>query len=79
MISDYFQIAKKGEYIMKENEYRYCNDEGKEFHLDLVPKSNLCILCRKDDDPSELVLCNLTRADQQDEDEFECFAFELRK
>lgn len=27
-------------------------------------------------DPSEEVLCDLTSADRQDEEEFECFAFE---
>jgi Nucleotide modification associated domain 2 len=36
----------------------------------------LCLLCANDENPRELVLCNLNRLDQSDEkDEFKCSAF----
>ena len=49
-----------------------------EITTDLVPKPNLCLSCVKDDDPAEAHLCLLNRFDQQDEDEFRCFAYEPR-
>ena len=51
-------------------------DDGTEINPGLIAKPSLCVLCRKDDDPDEEILCTLTRADQQGEAEFECFAFE---
>ena len=54
---------------------KFFNDDGTEINPDLVPKPSLCVSCRKDGDPSEEVLCILTRADQEGESEFKCFAF----
>jgi hypothetical protein len=31
-----------------------------------------------DDNPDEEMLCNMTRYDQKDDDEFKCFAFKKR-
>ncbi len=56
----------------------FFNDDGTPINPELVPKPGLCILCLKDDDPNERILCILTRADEQDEPEFVCHAFEPR-
>lgn len=53
----------------------FYNDDGTEINPDLVPKPSLCVSCRNDDDPTEEILCILTRADQQDQVEFQCFAY----
>lgn len=57
----------------------FYNDDGTEINPDLVPKPGLCVSCKKDDDPSEEILCILTRADQQDAAEFQCFAYAPRE
>lgn len=54
----------------------YYDDDGNELNPDLIPKPGLCIICRKNDDPDEELICNLTRLDQRDEQEFKCFAYE---
>lgn len=62
---------------MNEDTPKYMNDDGTEFNPDLIPKPDLCITCKKDGlSGEEEVLCNLTRADQQGEDEFICEAYE---
>ncbi len=55
----------------------YYHDDGTEFNPDLIPHPPLCCLCAQADidDEFEIVLCNLTRAGQQFETEFECHAF----
>ncbi len=60
---------------------RYFDDDGNELNPDLIPKPALCISCAKDNngDPEEEILCNLNRLDQQDEDEFRCFAYEPKE
>ena len=63
---------------MTDPSFRIFDDDGAEINPDLISKPSLCVSCKKDGDPSEEVLCNLTRADQQDEEEFECFAFERK-
>lgn len=55
---------------------RFYDDDGKEINPELVAKPSLCLTCKKDGDPSEDVFCTLTRADQQDEAEFRCDAYE---
>jgi hypothetical protein len=54
----------------------YFDDDGNELNPNLIPKPGLCVGCRNDDDPSQEIVCNLTRLDQQDEPEFICFAYE---
>ena len=55
-------------------------NDGTEVNPDLIPKPNLCISCRKDGLlGKEEILCNLTRADQQGEKEFECGAYRYGK
>ena len=55
----------------------YFNDDGTEFNPDLIPKPSLCLACPNDDtdDEIERMLCNLTRADQQGEEDFICYAY----
>jgi hypothetical protein len=59
-----------------EHIHGFFNDDGTPINPELVPKPGLCILCRKDNKPSEEILCTLTRMDQQGSAEFICEAFE---
>ena len=64
---------------MTENEGpRHFNDDGTEFNPGLHPAPDLCVSCVKNEacDAKEDVLCNLTRADQQGDEVFLCFAYE---
>jgi hypothetical protein len=54
----------------------YFNDDGTEINPDEVRKPSLCVICKKDSDPNEEILCTLTRMDQMHDDEFICYAFE---
>jgi hypothetical protein len=67
------ESGMKGEY-----ESGFFRDDGTEINLGLIVKPTLCVTCRKDDDPEEEILCTLTRADQQGEKDFKCFAYEAR-
>ena len=60
---------------MNDSDPKYFNDDNSENNPDLIHKPSLCIICKKDGDPDEEMLCNLTRADQQGE-EFRCEAYE---
>lgn len=60
------------------SEGHYFFDDGTEFNPDLYPKPGLCLLCMKNGDPNEEILCNLNRMDQQGEDNFICHAFEKK-
>ena len=53
----------------------FFDDDGTEINPDLLPKPDLCVTCKKDDELSEESICVLTRFDQQDEPEFHCFAY----
>jgi len=65
---------------MEDNKPKYFDDDGTEINPDLVPKPDLCISCKKDGHVGEEeILCNLTRTDQQGEDEFHCEAYEPKK
>ena len=54
----------------------FYDDDGTEVNPDLIPKPDLCLICKKQDDPNEEILCSLNRMDQREDDEFKCFAFE---
>ncbi len=61
---------------MNEDIPKFFNDDGTEFNPDLIPKPDLCISCSKDGlSEQEDFLCNMIRADQQGEAEFECGAY----
>ncbi len=55
---------------------KYFDDDGTEVNPNFYPKPQLCLSCKKNDDPNEGILCNLNRLDQKDEQEFKCFAYE---
>ena len=56
---------------------KYFDDDGIEINADLISKPDLCITCKKNGlSGEEEILCNLTRADQQGQDEFVCDAYE---
>ncbi len=57
------------------NSPTYFDDDGTEINPDLYPKPQLCLSCKKNEDPKEEFLCNLTRLDQRDQPEFKCFAY----
>ena len=57
----------------------FFDDDGYEINTDLMIKPPLCITCINNDDPNEELLCNMTRYDQKDEREFQCFAYKKRK
>ena len=64
---------------MDNNQPKYYDDDGSEVNPDLIPKPTLCVSCKRDGmSGEEEVLCNLTRADQQGEEEFRCEAFEQK-
>ena len=52
------------------------DDNGKEINPDLMPKPDLCLICKKQDNTEEEILCALNRIDQRNDNEFKCFAFE---
>lgn len=54
----------------------YFDDDGNKLDPDIIPKPGLCLVCANEDNPYELVLCNLNRLDQVGEDEFKCGSFE---
>lgn len=54
----------------------FFDDDGNELNPDLYPKPQLCLSCKKDEDPNEEILCCLTRLDQIGEPEFKCYAYE---
>lgn len=57
----------------------FFRDDGTEINPDLIAEPSLRVSCRKDQDPHEEILCTLTQADHQGEEEFECFAFKLER
>lgn len=57
----------------------FFDDDGYEINTDLIKKPSLCITCLSDDNPKEEMLCNMTRYDQKDDNEFKCFAYKRRK
>lgn len=54
------------------------DDDGYEIIPELIKKPSLCLMCAKDDNPEEEMLCNLIRHDQAGEKEFKCHAFEKK-
>ena len=64
---------------MNEDIPKFYDDDGTEVNPDLIPKPSLCISCKKDEIPSEEILCDLTRMAQQGEEEFICGAYESRE
>ena len=53
----------------------FFDDDGNEINSDLIKKPSLCLTCVHDDDSNEELLCNMTRFDQRNENDFICFAY----
>ena len=53
----------------------FFDDDGYEINSELIKKPTLCLTCVHEDDPNEEPLCNMTRFDQQGEQEFKCFSY----
>ena len=53
----------------------YHNDDGTEIDPDLIPIPSMCLVCRHYTDIRQIVLCNLTRMDQSEDEEFTCYAY----
>ncbi len=54
----------------------FFDDDGTEINPNLIPTPELCLVCKKHNDPKEEILCTLNIIDQRNDDEFKCFAFE---
>lgn len=52
------------------------DDEGNAINPDLYPKPSLCLVCQKNEDPAEKLLCDLNRVDQRNSPDFKCGAFD---
>ncbi len=53
----------------------FFTDDGYEINVDLIKKPSLCLICRHNDVDEEEMLCTLTRYDQRNDAEFQCFGF----
>ena len=64
--------------MTEHDEPRYVNDDGTGFNPGLQPTPDLCVSCVKNEtqDAEEEVVCNLTKADQQDDEVFLCLAYQ---
>jgi len=64
---DFFDFLSEG---------NYWDDDGNRLDPDSIPMPNLCISCKHKDDKRQLILCNLNRLDQREEDSFKCYSYE---
>lgn len=65
---------------MTEHVPKYFDDDGTEINPGLISKPDLCVTCKKDGlSGKEKILCILTCADQQGQDEFVCDAYEPKE
>jgi len=53
----------------------FFDDDDYEVNLDMVKKPGLCFSCQYENDPNEEFLCQMTRADQKDDKNFNCFSY----
>ena len=52
------------------------DDDGNRIDINLIPKPGLCLLCKREEDHDEEVLCFLNRWDQREEKRFFCGQFD---
>ena len=57
----------------------YYDDDGNKLNPNLFPLPQLCLSCKKKDDPNEEILCNLTRLAQIGAIEFICHAYKRKE
>jgi len=53
----------------------FYDDNGLEIDPNEIKKPSLCVICQKDNNPDEEIVCTLTRIDQKDEEGFVCYSF----
>jgi hypothetical protein len=53
----------------------YFDDDGYELNIDLIKMPAKCLMCKHYANPKQEILCNLTRFDQTEGEEFRCFDF----
>jgi hypothetical protein len=57
----------------------FYKDDGARIDPALVPKPLLCETCKRDGfNEEEIILCILTRSDQEGEESFNCAAYEAK-
>lgn len=73
------QQNKKGQRhidtVDKSQVHGYFDDDGFKINTEMIKKPSICLICVSDDYPDEEMLCNMTRYDQKDDNEFKCFVF----
>jgi len=70
------KIGQKHINVMKSSEiHGFFDDDGYKINSDLIKTPSICLICVHYDDPNEEPLCNMTRFDQKDEQDFKCFAY----
>jgi hypothetical protein len=64
---------------MTDHHPHFFDDDGSEINFDLIPKPDLCVTCKKNSLSGKAeTLCQLTRMDQQGNNEFICDAYEMK-
>jgi len=53
----------------------FFDDDGYEVNTEMIKKPSMCLICVHNNDPKEELLCNMTRHDQQGEEDFVCHAY----
>ncbi len=53
----------------------YYDDYGNELDPRTITMPKMCLMCEKNGDPDEEILCDLNRLNQRDEEHFKCGAF----
>jgi hypothetical protein len=61
------------------SDFGYFSDDGEKLNPNFIKKPSLCTTCINDYDPTQEILCDLTRLDQQDEEHFHCEAYKQMK
>ncbi len=79
-----FEIDLAMERSMTSNEFDieqlngFFDDNGVKINPELIKKPSLCLICMNDGNPDEEILCQMTRYDQRNDQEFICYAFKKR-
>lgn len=72
------QVQRHIDQMDKTQIHGFFDDDGFEINTELIIKPSLCLICANDDNPNEEMICNMTRYDQKDDNEFKCFAYKKR-
>ena len=64
--------------MKKEDVTGYFRDDGSRIDPERITRPTLCGSCLLDGNPEEEILCTLTRADQEGEEDFLCGSYRPR-